>query len=121
MRLDRYDPKVGIDEHFNSIYYLMLVVLGYKMVPYHSEKNVLILDFDSTSITDIPFRYLWLALDRLQTYYCANVQMIFVFNTKGIGQLWNMVSYFLNESQKRRIHFVQKGEESTILKYIDPY
>lgn len=59
-------------EHFNSVYFLMLAILGFKMVPYHAEKYVLIIDFNEISFTKIPFLYLKEAVDNLNIYYCGN-------------------------------------------------
>jgi hypothetical protein len=50
----------------------MLVVLGFKMVPYYAEKYNLILDFNDISLTDIPYVYLYGSLEKLGTYYCGN-------------------------------------------------
>lgn len=40
----------------------MLVVLGYRMVPYHAEKFNLIMDLNNISLANIPYRYLYNAL-----------------------------------------------------------
>lgn len=72
MRMDKFDLNLDIEDHFNAVYYLMLVVLGYRMVPYHVEKYNFILDLNNISITEIPYRYMFAALDRLGTYYCGN-------------------------------------------------
>ena len=80
MRIDKFDMNLDFDEHFNTMYYVLLVVLGYKMVPYSAEKNVLIIDLSHLGYFDIPFKYLYNALEKLQLYYCANMQGIFVYN-----------------------------------------
>jgi hypothetical protein len=36
VRADKFDLKMTVDENYNYVYYLMLVVLGYRMVPHHS-------------------------------------------------------------------------------------
>ena len=38
------------------------------------------------------------------------VEKTFLFNSQGIKNIWKMVSFFLPESQKKRIIFVDKGE-----------
>jgi len=40
----------------------MLVVLGFRMVPYHAEKYNFIMDLNNISIPDLPLRYLYSAL-----------------------------------------------------------
>ncbi len=80
MRIDRFDLNADIDDHFNAIYYLMLVVLGYRMVPYHSEKYNLIIDLNNISLSNIPFRILYAALEKLGIYYCGNTEKTFVYN-----------------------------------------
>jgi hypothetical protein len=40
----------------------MLVVLGYRMVPYHAEKYTMIMDFNDIAFADIPYMYLYDAL-----------------------------------------------------------
>lgn len=91
------------------------------MVPYHVEKYNFIMDLNNISITDIPYRYMFAALDRLGTYYCGNAEKTFVFNANGIGSVWNFISFFLPETQKKRVIFIQKGEEKKILEYIDEF
>jgi hypothetical protein len=88
----------------------MLVILGYKMVPYHAEKYNLIMDFNHISFSDIPYGYLYDALEKINNYYCGNSEKTFLFNSQGIKNIWKMVSFFLPESQKKRIIFVDKGE-----------
>lgn len=72
IRIDRINLDIPIMEHFNTVYFLMLTILGYKMVPYHAEKYVLLMDFNDISFTDIPIMYLYDALDKINTYYCGN-------------------------------------------------
>lgn len=72
MRVDKIDLKESMEENFNAFYYLMLVVLGFKMVPYHAEKYNLIMDFNDISLTDIPYVYLYESLDKLGIYYAGN-------------------------------------------------
>jgi len=59
VRADKFDLNLTIDENYNYVYYLMLVVLGYKMVPYHNEKYVTIMDFNDMEFSKIPFKYLY--------------------------------------------------------------
>lgn len=87
----------------------MLVVMGFKMVPYHAEKYTMIMDFNDIALTDIPYTYLYDALDKMNTYYCGNSERTFVFRSAGINNIWRMVSFFLSENQRRRIIFINKG------------
>ena len=36
LRADRFNTNIEIDENFNAVHFLMLVVKGYRMVPYHA-------------------------------------------------------------------------------------
>ncbi len=73
----------------------MLVVLGYRMVPYHAEKYNLILDLNDISLTKIPYKYMFTALEKLGIYYCGNTEKTFVYNAEGVGHIWKMISFFL--------------------------
>lgn len=83
-------------EHFNSVYFLMLVVLGYKMTPYHAEKYTLLVDFNDISFRDIPIMYLLDSVEKNRLYYCGDLDKIFIYNSKGIGYLWMLVSHFMS-------------------------
>ena len=109
MRMDRFDLNQEMEENFNSIYYLMMVVLGFRMVPYHAEKNILIVDLNNMSLSKVPFKLMFSTLEKIQTCYCGTMQKIFVFNSSGIGNLWKVVSVFLTEAQKKRVMFISKG------------
>lgn len=95
MRVDKIDFRQPIQDTFNSFYYMMLVVLGYKMVPYHAEKYNLIMDFNNISLSEIPYSYLYESLEKVGIYYCGNTQKTFLFNSEGISTIWKMVSFFL--------------------------
>jgi len=79
------------------------------MVPYHAEKYNLFMDLNNISLANIPYKYLYHALEKISIYYCGNSEKTFVFNAEGIGHLWGFISFFLPESQKRRIIFIPKG------------
>ena len=121
IRIDKFKLETPIMEHFNTVYYLMLIILGFKMVPYHAEKYVLLLDFNDISFTDIPIMYLYEALEKINLYYCGNSEKTFIYNSKGISYLWYIMSSFIPENQKKRIIFINKGEEDNFLEYIDGY
>lgn len=36
LRADKFDYKLSLDENYNSVYFLMLVVLGFRAVPYYA-------------------------------------------------------------------------------------
>jgi hypothetical protein len=70
MRLDKFDTNVPVEENFAKCYYLMLTVLAYRMVPYHAEKYTVIADFNHMNISDIPFKYFYNVMQRMNLYYC---------------------------------------------------
>jgi hypothetical protein len=55
MQVDKFD-------HFNAFYSLMIIVLGFRMVPYHAEKYNFFMDLNNISIPDLPLRYLYSAM-----------------------------------------------------------
>lgn len=74
----------------------MLVVFGYKMVPYHAEKYNLIMDFNNISLTDIPFVILYEALDLIGLFYCGCSEKAYIFNSEGVSNIWRVISFFLS-------------------------
>jgi hypothetical protein len=74
----------------------MLVVFGYKMVPYHAEKYNLIMDFNNISLTDIPFVILYEALDLIGLFYCCSSEKAYIFNSEGVSNIWRVISFFLS-------------------------
>jgi hypothetical protein len=36
IRADKFDYSLTIDQNYNPVYFLMLVVLGFRTVPYHA-------------------------------------------------------------------------------------
>lgn len=109
MRVDKFNFKLPIEEHFNAVYYLMLVVLGYRMVPYHAEKYTMIMDFNDIAFSDIPYVYLYDALDKINIFYCNNSERTLVYNSAGIANIWKIVSMFLSDTQKKKVVFIPKG------------
>ena len=59
LRADMFDYSKPINENFNPVYFLMLVVLGFRTVPFYAEKYVCIFDLCNVNFTDIPFKYLY--------------------------------------------------------------
>ena len=51
IRADKFDLNLSIEENFNIVYFLMLVVLGYRMVPFHAEKYILLFDLNDMALT----------------------------------------------------------------------
>ncbi len=82
------------------------MVMGYKMVPYHAEKYIAIMDFNNMSLTDIPYKYIYEVFSKMDVYYCGNMEKAFVYNIKGIGFAWNLISTFIPEHQKKKIEFI---------------
>jgi len=58
MQVKKFDLTIPVMEHYNPVYYLLLTVIAFKMVPYHAEKYNILVDFDDISFRDIPILYL---------------------------------------------------------------
>jgi hypothetical protein len=121
MRIDRMDFKQPLEETFNAVYYLMLIVKAFKMVPYHAEKFVLIIDFNDISFTSIPYLDLYSIVQKMGTYYCGLTERTFLYNSAGIGKIWKLIYGFLPDYQKKKMVFIQKGEERQVLEWVDEF
>lgn len=109
IRADKFDYNLSIDENYNPVYYLMLVVLGYRTVPYHAEKYINIFDLCNMNMTEIPYMYLFEVFTAMNLYYSGNTEKTFVFNCKGIGSLWTFAKRFVPEHARKKIIFVESG------------
>lgn len=88
----------------------MLVVLGYRTVPYHAEKYVCIFDLNNAALSELPFQYLLKLTMSMGVYYSGNVERTLIYNAKGINMLWSLGSRFIPEAAKKKIKFVEKGQ-----------
>ena len=120
IRADKFDFSKTIDEAYNPVYFLLLVVLGYRTVPYHAEKYINIFDLCNMNMTDIPYFYLLEVFTAMNLYYCGNTEKTFIYNCKGIGSLWTLAKRFVPEHAKKKIIFVDESNTDEILKYVDP-
>ena len=77
------------------------------------------MDLNNISLTDLPLKYLYRALEKTDIYFCGKAEKTFVFNAEGMGNIWKLVSFFLPENQKKRVIFVAKGQEHLMLDYIE--
>jgi hypothetical protein len=59
IRADKFDYSLSIEQSYNPVYFLMLVVLGFRTVPYHAEKYINIFDLCDMNMTEIPYKYLF--------------------------------------------------------------
>ena len=51
IQASKFDFNMTVEENYNIVYYLMLVVLGIRTVPYHAEKYVCLFDLNNMSLT----------------------------------------------------------------------
>ena len=86
-----------MDQNMNMMYYLMLVIIGYRMVPYHAEKLTTILDFTNVSLSDLPVKLIYEQIKKLGVYYCAFGEKTIVYDLKAIGLVWSLASSFMTE------------------------
>ena len=120
IQADKFDFSLSIDHNYNPVYFLLLVVLGYRTVPYHAEKYINIFDLCNMNMTEIPYMYLYEVFTAMNLYYCGNTERTFVFNAKGIGSLWTFAKKLVPEHARKKIIFVDESNSSEILKYVDP-
>lgn len=95
LRADKFDFNLSIDHCYNPVYFLMLIVLGFRTVPYHAEKYVNIFDLCDMNMTQIPYVYLYEVFTAMGLYYAGNTEKTYVFNAKGIGSLYTIAKTFM--------------------------
>lgn len=69
----------------------------------------MIIDLNNMPIMDIPYKYLYECVFRLGVFYCYNAEKTFIYNSEGISTIWKIISFFLEENQRSRIIFINKG------------
>ena len=113
-----FKVETEILKNFNCVYYLLLIVMNFKMLPYHNEKYVTIMDFNDMDFGEIPFVTLFDIFSRMNIYYCGNSHRSFLYNSKGIDKIWNVGKTFVSANALKNIFFIEKGKESKILQHI---
>lgn len=106
LRADMFDFSLPVYQNYNPVYYLMLVVLGFRTVPYYAEKYIVIFDLCNINVTQIPLKYLYEVFTSMNVYYTGNVEKTYVFNAKGIDYLWNLAKSFISESGRKKVTFI---------------
>lgn len=120
IRIDRINFEESFELLMNAYYYFMLTIFHYRMVPYHAEKLVFIVDFGTMALTRIPVFSLWEEIRKLGVLYCGITERTIVFNSTSLGWIWRLVSSFLNENQRRKLVMIPQGQEERTLEYIEP-
>jgi hypothetical protein len=95
MRVDKIDFKASLEDIFNPVYFLMLVVKAFRMVPYHAEKFVLLIDFNDISLASMPYFQIYDILRKMGTYFCGLTERTLLYNSVGISKIWKIVYSFL--------------------------
>lgn len=90
---------------------MLLIVTNFKMTPYHNEKYVTIMDFNDMDFSSIPFMVLFDIFTRMNIYYCGNSHQTFIYNSKGIENLWNLGKKLVSAQSLKNIIFIEKGKE----------
>lgn len=121
IRADRFDFSKTLEENFNCVYFLMLVVLGFRTVPYHAEKYICIFDLNNMTATQVPYKYLYSVLNIMNLVYCGNVERTFICNASGISSVWNFIKGIFNEYTRSKITFISESNSREMLRYIDPF
>lgn len=55
IQASKFNFDLSSDEIYNAVYFLMLVVMGYRMVPYFAEKYILLFDLNHMKLSEIPY------------------------------------------------------------------
>ena len=106
------------DEQFlNPLYCLMYVVQRYRMVPYHAEKYLLIIDLNNMNVSDIPYMKIYKIMHNVSCLYTGFIKKVLVLNSSKIGMVWTVVKQFIPERAKKNIVFVKDYQEMN--EYID--
>jgi hypothetical protein len=71
VRIDRINFEESFEYIWNAYYFFMLTVLHYRMVPYHAEKLIFIIDFGTMALTRIPVFSMWEELRKIGVCYCG--------------------------------------------------
>ena len=108
VRADKFDYSKDFDENMNIVYFLILVVLGFRNVPYHAEKYNCIFDCNNMNLKEIPYKYLYEVMKAMNLYYCGNVEKSIVVNAKGVEPVWMICKRFLPEVARKRIVFIKE-------------
>jgi hypothetical protein len=95
----------------------MLVITEYKMVPYHSEKYLIIIDLNNMNIAQIPYPRIYSCLTKLSLYACGFTDINYVVNASGIWAVWTFVKTFLPEYAIKKVAFID--DKSKLLDLID--
>ena len=59
VRIEKFDFTKNTEENFGCVYFLILMVLAVRAVPFHAEKYNTILDFTNVRLAGIPYRALY--------------------------------------------------------------
>ena len=87
----------------------MLIIYAYRLVPYHAEKITFIADLRGVSLSSLPIFSLYDEMKKIGVYYCGSTERTLLYNSSGIGFVWNVVGNFLTESQKKKLIIIPKG------------
>lgn len=80
----------------NTVYYVMLVVVGLKMTPYHAERLTMIVDFNHLSLTGIPILSMYDTLKKIGVYYTGFLCRTLCVNAEAVSGIWSFISRFLS-------------------------
>ena len=96
----------------------MYIVQRYKMVPYHAEKYLLVIDLNGMNVSEIPYMKLYKIMHNVSCLYTGFVKKVLVLNSSGIGAMWTIIKRFIPDRAKKNIVFIQDFHE--LNDYISP-
>ena len=91
---------------------MLLIVTNFKMTPYHNEKYITIMDFNDMDFSSIPFLVLFDIFTKMNLYYCSTSHRTFLYNSRGIQNLWNIGKKMVPGYSFKNTIFIEKGKES---------
>lgn len=81
---------------------------------------VMLVDLNDMELSKIPMKYIYETLGKMGIYSCGLTEKVIVYNTKGIGWVWTIISKFLPDHSKQKIIFIQNEQYEEVFKFISP-
>lgn len=84
----------------------MYVVQRFRMVPYHAEKYLLVIDLNDMKVSKIPYMKIYKIMHNMSCIYTGFIKRVLILNFSGLGMVWTLVKGFIPERAKKNIIFI---------------